>query len=160
MITGIFRYNSGTAMGAGPNVWRPGWTMTSAVYADADPNVQVDKLWGGNSGFDPANPTASGNLFFEGDQYFSNPEGWKLGTGKGRYDGHRGFGWSNEDIGLMKFWRFGEAASLQLRAEFLNIFNRHHMSNPNTSIASSQFGYVTSTTGRPRNVQVGLRLAW
>jgi hypothetical protein len=61
----------------------------------------------------------------------------------------------------MKYWNFGETAKLQFRAEFLNLFNRHRYSNPSTSLSNkTTFGQVTTTTGVPRNIQLGLRLAW
>ena len=50
---------------------------------------------------------------------------------------------------------------MQFRAEFLNLFNRHHFANPNTGLGNqTNFGYVTGMTGEPRNIQVGLRIGW
>jgi hypothetical protein len=69
----------------------------------------------------------------------------------------RNFGTINEDFGLLKNHRFGEKFRLQLRAEFLNAFNRHQLTGINTSITSPNFGQVTNVSGN-RTVQVGTRL--
>ena len=100
------------------------------------------------------------NLYFDRSA-FSNPTSHKLGNGRRRYDALRGFGSSNEDLGLLKYWHFKERASLQFRAEVLNLLNRHHYSDPATGLGNqANFGYVTGMTGRPRNIQLGLRLGW
>jgi len=57
----------------------------------------------------------------------------------------------------MKNFTFGSRYSLQFRLEMINIFNRHYYTNPMTNIGSQYFGYVTSTTGQPRQGQVGIR---
>ena len=47
------------------------------------------------------------------------------------------------------------------RAEMLNVLNRHHFADPNTSLGNtSNFGDITGMTGSPRNMQLGLRLGW
>ena len=69
----------------------------------------------------------------------------------------RGFGWAGEDFGLMKNFTFGSRYSLQFRFELINVFNRHYYTDPVTDIGSPYFGYVTSTTGQPRQGQVGIR---
>jgi hypothetical protein len=101
-----------------------------------------------------------GNLYFDRSA-FANPTNHKLGNGKRRYEELRGFGWCSEDIGILKYWRFTEAANLQFRLELINVFNRHYYANPNTGLANTtNFGYVTGMTGTPRNVQFGLRLGF
>ena len=51
--------------------------------------------------------------------------------------------------------------NLQLRAELLNAFNRHHFADPDTNIGDGgYFGKVTNLTGEPRIVQFGLRFSW
>jgi hypothetical protein len=111
-------------------------------------------------GFNPGVQNAPANLYFN-RAAFSNPTNHKLGNGARRYDVLRGFGWSNEDIGLLKYWRPNERISIQLRGELLNVFNRHHFANPNTGLGNqANFGYVTGMTGEPRNVQMGLRIGW
>lgn len=75
----------------------------------------------------------------------------------------RGPGFATVDASLVKNTQIREKTSLQLRAEMFNIFNRTNLSNPTSSIASSNFGRSTSTRnsggapgigpGEPFNVQ-------
>jgi hypothetical protein len=156
-LTWIFRYNTGYPLGASPNVWYPGWD--GGTYADWNQSVSLGRKFD-TGRFNPGVQNDPANLYFDRSA-FSNPTNHKLGNGKRRYDVLRGFGSSNEDIGLLKYWRFKERASLQFRAEMLNIFNRHHYADPATGLANqTTFGYVTGMTGSPRNIQVGLRLGW
>lgn len=156
-LTWIYHYNSGVPLGISPNVNYSGWD--GAVYADRNTSVDLSRKFD-TSRFNPGMQNDPINLYFDRSA-FSNPTNHKLGTGKRRYDQLRGFGYSNEDLGLLKYWHFKERANLQFRAEILNIFNRHHFANPNTGLANqTNFGYVTGMTGGPRNIQVGLRLGW
>jgi hypothetical protein len=156
-VTWIFKYNTGIPLGVSPNVNRPGWE--GSVYANFNPNVDLSGTFD-PKGFNPGQQNSPANLYFN-RAAFSNPANYKLGDGKRRYEELRGFGWANEDIGLMKYWNVGEKFSIQLRAELLNVFNRHHFADPNTGLGNqSNFGYVTGMTGEPRNVQAGLRLRW
>jgi hypothetical protein len=156
-VTWIYRYNTGQPLGISPQVNRPGWD--GAVYANWNPAVDLSRKFDTTS-FNPGQQNDPVNLYFDRSA-FSNPTGNNLGNGLRRYSALRGFGWSNEDVGLLKYWRFKERFSLQFRAEMLNIFNRHHFSNPNTGLANqTNFGHVTGMTGEPRNIQAGIRLGW
>jgi hypothetical protein len=156
-VTGIFRYSSGNPLGVFPSVWYPGWE--GAVYADFNPAIDLSRQFD-SSKFDPAKQNASGNRYFNSGA-FSNPEDHKLGDGKRLYAELRGFRYAGEDLGLLKYIRFRERASVQLRAEFINVFNRHYFANPNTSLGNATtFGYVTTVTGAPRVIQIGLRMGW
>jgi hypothetical protein len=155
-ISSIFRYNSGEAMGVGTNVWYPGWE--GAIYADYDPSVDTSSQFDAGR-FNPGNQTDPGNLYFNTKAFF-NPKNMKLGNGAHHYVKLRAPGWANEDIGLLKYWHFNEGSSLQFRAEMLNVFNRHHFGWPDTGIGSPTFGYVTSTSGDARVIQIGLRLGF
>jgi hypothetical protein len=155
-VAGIVRYNSGNPLSVYPNAWRPGWE--GAVYADFNPAINLSRQFNG-ANFNPGNQAAAGNQYFN-TAAFSNPEGQKLGNGKRLYSELRGFGYAGEDLGLIKYFRYRDRAGVQLRAEFLNVFNRHYFANPNTDMADAAFGRVTTTTGSPRTVQLGLRLEW
>ena len=110
--------------------------------------------------FNPAVQNAPGNRYFN-PAAFSNPSGHQLGNGKRFYSELRGFGYANEDLGLIKDFEIKEHAKFQLRAELLNVFNRHHFADPNTNLGNSTtFGNVTAVTGSPRVVQFGLRMEW
>jgi Carboxypeptidase regulatory-like domain len=152
----LFHYNTGVPLGVYTNVWYPGWD--GAVYADWNRSVDLSRKFG-SATFNPGVPNSSGNQYFN-TSAFANPVNHKLGNGQRLYDALRGFGYSNEDIGIIKYVHFTESVTLQFRGELLNAFNRHQFADPNTSIGNSAFGYVTGLAGGPRNVQVGLRLGW
>jgi len=155
-VSTIFRYNTGTPMGISPNVWYPGWE--GSVYADWNQGVDLGSKFD-KKNFNPAKQNDPNNVYFD-KTAFSNPTNHKLGNGKRLYEELRGFGGMNEDFGLLKYVSFSEAAKLQIRAEFINAFNRHNYSNPGTGLSnSSTFGNVTSIGGMaPRVIQFGLRL--
>ncbi|MEK7407134.1 MAG: TonB-dependent receptor [Acidobacteriota bacterium] len=156
-VTWIYKYMTGGPLGISPNVWYPGWD--GSVYADWNQNADLSRKFD-TGNFNPGKQNDPVNLYFD-RAAFSDPKDHKLGNGRRRYDQLRGLGWSNEDIGLLKYFRFTESINLQVRAEFLNLFNRHHYANPNTGLGNqTNFGYVTGLSGEPRNVQVGLRLGW
>ena len=129
-LTWIYRYNTGNPLGISPNVSYPGWD--GAVYADWNQSANLSRKFDTGS-FNPGLQNDPTNLYFDRSA-FSNPTNHKLGNGRRRYDALRGFGSSNEDLGLLKYWHFKERASLQFRAEVLNLFNRHHYSDPNTGL--------------------------
>jgi hypothetical protein len=156
-ITWLYRYNTGNPLGVTPQVNYPGWE--GAVYANWDPSVSLSRQFD-TKRFNPGQQNDPVNLYFNRSA-FSNPTNHKLGTGRRRYDVLRGFGWSNEDFGIMKKWTPAERVEIQLRAEILNAFNRHHFANPATSLGNqTTFGYVTGMSGDPRNIQAGIRLGW
>lgn len=156
-VTWIFKYNTGTPLGISPNVNYPGWE--GAVYADWNRSADLSGTFNA-TGFNPGVQNSPANLYFN-RAAFSNPTNHKLGNGMRRYNVLRTFGWSNEDIGLLKYWRPSEKFSIQVRGELLNVFNRHHFGNPNTGLGNiTNFGYITGMQGEPRNVQIGLRLGW
>ena len=156
-VTWIFKYNTGVPLGIYPNVWYPGWD--GAVYANWNQGVSLDRKFDPAT-FNPGVQNSPGNLYFD-PSAFSNPTNHQLGNGMRLYDALRGFGWANEDIGILKYWRPSERFSVQFRGELLNVFNRHHYADPNTGLGNTaNFGYVTGMTGDPRNVQFGLRLGF
>jgi hypothetical protein len=61
------------------------------------------------------------------------------------------------DTSLMKNFKFGEKASLQLRLETFNTFNHGSPSNIDTGLDSSTFGQVSGWHD-PRNLQIGAKL--
>jgi len=114
--------------------------------------------------FNPAAFTVAGPLTF-------GNEGRSLGQA-------RTFGGRNEDFTLGKKTRiFGERATVDFKAEFFNIFNRHIFQAPggfstglNTPFVPAGgpgcqgplacgFGAVTSASG-PRTIQFGLKIAY
>lgn len=155
-LSGSFRYNTGSPLGVNSSRYYAGWD--GAIYANQKAGGDFSRKFNGGS-FDFANPKNASNLFFDTGN-FSNPPYGELGNGLRYRSDFRGFGWSEEQLGLMKNFHVGERFRLQFRAEFYNIFNRHHFSNPDTNIQSATFGKVINLTGTPREGQIGLRFEW
>ncbi|HEY6988476.1 MAG TPA: carboxypeptidase regulatory-like domain-containing protein [Bryobacteraceae bacterium] len=64
----------------------------------------------------------------------------------------------NEDFSVLRNFSLYERATLQLKAEFLNAFNRHIFSAPNINPYDSTFGQVTGTIDAARIIQFTMRL--
>jgi len=63
------------------------------------------------------------------------------------------------DASLFKKFLIRERFNLELRGEFFNLTNTVNFGNPNTSLTSSQFGFITRTQANdPRIGQVTIRL--
>jgi hypothetical protein len=157
-VSAIFKYETGLPLSIRSNNSLNGWTGWGyPIYVNANPNGNYDVMFDGN--YDATDQGAKGNQYFDGSN-FSNPAYGEFGKGPGRFEQLRGFGWAGEDLGLMKNFSIGGRSTLQLRLELMNVFNRHYYTNPITNIGSKYFGYVTSTTGAPRQGQIGIRFEW
>ena len=137
----------------------PGW---SGVFAQRNTGVPLstgtfqayNPAWvnGGGAGADP------GSAYFNGSA-FSQPAPGTFSTEKYSYSPYlRDFGFSDEDLNIAKNLRFGsgERYQLSLRAQFFDVFNRHHWGTPNLDLNSPFFGHVTSVSGN-RYGQLGAR---
>ncbi len=72
----------------------------------------------------------------------------------------RGPNYYNEDFSVIRNFRIKEALSFQIKAEFLNAFNRHIFSVPDTFPNDPNFGLVTGTIDVPRVVQFTGRITF
>jgi len=153
-----FRYNSGFPMGVNSDNWYPLWD--GPVYANVNANGNFSRQFKGKN-FNPADTAQSTNRYFD-PASFSNPTNGEFGTGPMYVSKLRGFGSAEEDLGIMKNFRFGADGRfrVQVRGELLNLFNRHYFSNPDTAISSPSFGNVTNVGGSPREGQLGARFEW
>jgi carboxypeptidase family protein len=70
-----------------------------------------------------------------------------------------GPGTFNVDMGIHKVFVLHERLRLQLRGEFFNTFNHTQLNNPDTTVADSNFGMITSARA-PRIAQVALKLTF
>jgi outer membrane receptor protein involved in Fe transport len=67
----------------------------------------------------------------------------------------------NVDLGLQKNVPLRNGRQqLQVRLEAFNVFNHINDGNPNTEVGNANFGRITSMSSRPRQLQLGLRLAY
>jgi hypothetical protein len=128
----------------------PGW---SGVFAQRNPSATLSSgtftrdnpAWVQGGGVGPD----SGSLSFNPGA-FSQPAPGTFSTEKYSYTGYlRDFGYSDEDLNIAKHFRFGseERYQLSLRAQFFDVFNRHHWGTPNLTMNSPFFGHVTSVSG-------------
>jgi hypothetical protein len=142
----------------------PGW---SGVFAQRTGIVSTgtfkayNPAWvnsinsGANPGPDP------GSAYFNASA-FSQPAPGTFSTEKYTYSPYlRDLGFSDEDLNIAKHFRFGseERYQLSLRAQFFDVFNRHHWGTPNLTMGSPFFGHVTSVSGF-RYGQLGARFEW
>ncbi|HSB17110.1 MAG TPA: TonB-dependent receptor [Bryobacteraceae bacterium] len=155
-LSGSFRYNSGSPIGVNSSNYYPGWE--APVYALRNENGDYSRNFEG-SDFNFGDPGLPGNLYFD-PKNFSNPPDGDLGTVPMFRSDFRGFGWSEEQVAILKNFRIAERFRLQFRAEFYNVFNRHHFDTPDTNISSGTFGHVINLTGTPREGQFGARFEW
>jgi hypothetical protein len=75
----------------------------------------------------------------------------------------RGPGAVNLDLSLFRSFSFGEKFKLEARGEAFNLSNTPLFSNPNATIGSGTYGYITSTAGGAadsRVLRVDLRLSF
>jgi hypothetical protein len=87
---------------------------------------------------------------------FRNPSAFAFGNLAPTLSWLRGFTQKYESISLSKTTPLSEKAHLELSLDAINPFNFHRWGTPNTSITSSNFGQVTSTSavGGSRTLQI------
>jgi hypothetical protein len=66
----------------------------------------------------------------------------------------------NCDLSLIRRFRLGEIAQAQFRFEAFNAFNLMIAGTPQTNLLNGNAGRVTSINGRPREIQVAVRLSF
>lgn len=104
--------------------------------------------------------------------FFDIPIGLPGGTGpnQGRLgtlgrDTFRGPAYKDIDVALIKDTTFGrrgssEAATLQFRAEFFNVFNFVNFGLPANVVRGTGFGVISKTAGTSRQLQFSLKLIY
>jgi hypothetical protein len=123
-----FHYNTGTPMSMRANTWYPTYGVISNVYANVDPtcNLHVN-----------TNPGVGGQYF--NPDCITNPPYGHFAAGPGYLSQLRNPGFASEDLGLNKGLAFGPDGRfrLSLRFQMFNVFNRHSLGGPNTSVGST-----------------------
>jgi len=154
-VSAILNYYSGLPLGLSgassplSNAWNGGSRIN---VAPGDMKVSGFS----KDSFNLANTASPTNTYLN-KSVFSDIAPLTLGTAAIRYTQARGFGTINEDVGLQKGYRISEKYRVQIRAEFLNVFNRHQPGGIVTDVKNPLFGQVTSVSGN-RSVQLGARL--
>jgi hypothetical protein len=95
-----------------------------------------------------------GILWFNPANYTNTTTGF--GTCAPQLSGLRGPGYYNWDISVQKNFQLTERYTLQFRSDFLNAFNAVNLGAPQTTVAQSNTGVIT--TAQPgRNIQLALK---
>ncbi len=109
------------------------------------------------------------------DQYFNPlafaipPAGTLGDTGRGAFIGPNFRSFDLAAVKNTKLGRLSDSASLQIRVEAFNLFNRANFASPaltafagtaNTEPALATFGRIRSTVNSSRQIQVGVRLSF
>lgn len=99
------------------------------------------------------------NRYFD-TSVFSQPAAFTFGNMSPRSGDLRAPGLRNWDISAFKEFQLREYLKLQFRSEFLNAFNTVRFGAPNVSVASNQFGVISTQANSPRQIQFALKLLW
>jgi len=120
-----------------------------------------------------ANPFAQSKGSFDPSQPLFNAAAFEPTTsfnfylGQGPRDSNiRGFGYHNEDFGVIKNSRLSDRITLQVRAEFFDAWNWHVFICQqfctgvlafNNDVSSPTFGQWNGAVSEPRNIQLGMK---
>jgi len=156
VLSYIGTYSRGTPTGFSGATAITGWNGGTNPVNVAPGDLTLDTFDKHN--YDYANRNLVGYNKFLNTSLVTQPAAGTLGTAATRYTQFRGFSGLNEDLGLQKDIRFTEKYRGQIRAQFLNAFNRHTIGSVQTNITNVQFGQVTGNPAGSRAVEIGLRL--
>ncbi len=116
------------------------------------------------SGFNRPNQLCNGRLdnhsvnqFFDTSCYVDPPTGQ---LGNASRTPLYGPGFVNTDFSAIKRFRLTEAANLDFRAEFFNLFNHPQFFTPGQDVDASDFGIITRTVNNPRLIQFAVKLTF
>jgi len=154
-ISGVLSMMTGTPIGtvgaSGSSLNTPGETQTANQVGPLQilHGINVGNPWFSTSSF--TQPTGAGIFGSTGRNIFSGP------------------GLATLNLSLFKNFKISERFNMEFRAETFNFTNTPQFANPNTSITSSSYGYVTGTlgsgtgvsgTGGGRALQLGLKVTF
>jgi len=142
-----------------------GWSINGISTFQSGQPLRItvaNNLLNNNSGSNSANITCSsvstpkmvGQWF--NTSCFAAPPAYTFGnSGVGHV---RGPGIDNTDFSIAKDTVFrGEFLRLRLEADFFNLFNNAHFSNPNTTLGNAAFGSIGGDRLPPRLIQLGAK---
>jgi hypothetical protein len=114
----------------------------------------------------PASGSNEVTAWFNTAAFTHNGPGLQGGIGPGGADGNVGRntlfgpGFKDLDMGIFRNIKFERGWVFQLRGETTNALNWVSLSNPTASLASGNYGKITSAAGTQRIIQVGGRLTF
>lgn len=91
---------------------------------------------------------------------YTAPPAYTFGDAVAGAGGLYGPGLDNWDFSLAKDSAFGESRRLRIEADFFNLFNNPHFSNPNNTFGNSNFGTISSDRLPPRLIQLGAKFSF
>ncbi len=145
-----------------------GWEIGGITRMSTGLPVNVtgayDQSLHGTAGLDPpdftgqiqyaGNPRTDGHIWMT-PAGFSLPPLGSFGDVPKRF--FHGPGLDNWNVGLHKETAIRENMTLQIRAEFFNVFNHAQFGNPNGLFSGSTFGRITSVQAPPRIGQIAAK---
>jgi hypothetical protein len=141
-----------------------GWTISAiTLYHSGDPlDIRVSAANLNNGGpnipdvtCDPMGSAPRTVQEWFSKSCFADPAQYQFGTYE--YSDARGPTVFNTDLSLSKRTAVGRA-SVELRIDVFNVFNRAHFANPNLTFGTSAFGTISNTRLTPREAQVGVKI--
>jgi hypothetical protein len=142
-----------------------GWSVNGISTFQVGQPLRItvaNNLLNNNGGSNSANITCTGvttpksvQRWFD-TSCFAAPPVYTFGnSGVGHV---RGPGINNTDFSFAKDSTLRENLKFRLEADFFNIFNQAHFSNPNTTLGNSNFGTISSDRLPPRLIQLGAKI--
>jgi len=158
-LTGIHNYRSGNPLAPGTSGLQNGRAIfSSTVRPDVIAGAPQVIYAGGpvqvGTGTPYLNPAA-----FDQVPRTANNVPLRLGNAPPYLD-VRGFHQFGEDFGIMKRFAFTEIHAIEIRADFLNAFNRAGRGDPVMDVTNPLFGRFTGSQRGPRNIQLELRFTF
>ncbi len=157
----------GTDWGGASNAILGGWSMSSIfTFTSGQPRTVTDSKGLSNTGghqradqVDEANLPGSERTierWFNTDAFAQAPEFTHGDAGRNTVFEP---GYQNMDFALFKRFFIKEGIHVQFRFEAFNFTNTPPFGGPNTARGNKSFGIISSA-GRPRNLQLGLKLVF
>ena len=163
-VSGIHQYRSGEPLSIGTSNVDTSRVFSSTIRPDEVANVPAVLNSSANV-FVGATTQIQGQLYLNPAAFTQVPttkQGIPLrpGTAPRYLPNVRGPIRVSEDFSFAKKFLFTERSNVEIRADFINAFNRAGRGNPNTNITSPQFGLITGSAYGPRNIQLGARISF
>ena len=145
-----------------------GWQFTNilslASGSARDPNTGTDRAGTGStnrpnvvSGQDPNDGPNTILQWFNTAAFVQQPTGT---YGDAVRNSIIGPGIFNFDMSIIRNFTLGGSKSLQFRLEAFNTFNQPVWNDPNTNVANTQYGQITSTRKPMRELQLGVKFGF
>ena len=161
-VSAIHTYLSGTPLwiGCNQNLFGAGQnqrcSFAPGVSSGRIPLINPNWTWS----HDNIGTTAQGKIPYLNPAAFVLPANMSYGDTPRQMSYLRRPWTVNEDLAILKNFKIGEKANVEVRASASNAPNRVVFNAPNTTFNSADFGRITSQGNSPRNVQLGARVSF